>query len=191
MGKFEDRLLGDLMSEHGSTLAEAQRPAPRRATSRPLWIGGAALGVATAAAVGTTLLGGGSPAYAVTQNPDGTVTVSIKDINAVDAANAELSRLGLPVRAVPLRKDCPDKSVPDERFQGKWITTIRGGEDGYITIPTEGIPAGSSIVLAAKAASDGRVSRLSVTTALKAPIPSCLLDEPAPAEGPVSPPSSR
>jgi hypothetical protein len=105
MGKFEDQLLGDLMREHGPALATAQRPAP--SNRRPVWIAAGAVALAGAVTVGLTFVDGGTPAaYAVNQNADGSITISIKDIAAIDPANKALERLGVPIRAVPARPDC-------------------------------------------------------------------------------------
>ncbi|MBP2324221.1 hypothetical protein JOF56_004606 [Kibdelosporangium banguiense] len=106
MGKFEDQLLSDLMQNHGPALATAERPRTRN--TRPLWIAAGAVALAGAVTVGLTFVDGGTPAaFAVSQNADGSITVSIKDIAAIDPANKELERLGVPIRAVPARPDCP------------------------------------------------------------------------------------
>lgn len=74
---FEDRLLADLLREHGAELAEIRRPVPsarRAAVSRPLWMVAAAAGMAGVITVGVTAMGGDTPAYAVTKDADGRVT---------------------------------------------------------------------------------------------------------------------
>jgi hypothetical protein len=91
MSKFKDQLFTDLMREHGAALALAELPKPRRNT-RPVWVAAGAVAMAGAATAGITLFSAGTPAFAVTDNPDGSVTVSIKDPNALDAANRELAR---------------------------------------------------------------------------------------------------
>ena len=89
MGKFEERLLDDLVQRHGVEMNQATRPASRPPSARPLWIGAGALTVAGSIAVAVTVFGGNTPAFAVSKDADGVVTLSIKDIRAVDAANAE------------------------------------------------------------------------------------------------------
>ena len=102
MSKFEDQLFNDLIQEHGPALAVAKRPkAPRN--TRPVWIAAGALAVAGAATAGITLFSGGTPAFAVTENPDGSVTVAVKDLSGLDAANRELARRGLPTMVPTLQ----------------------------------------------------------------------------------------
>ena len=51
--------------------------------------------------------GGGSPAYAVTSNPDGTITVTIRELAGVTGADETLSSQGVPVRVVHCEAGCP------------------------------------------------------------------------------------
>ncbi len=78
MTRFADQLFDDLMREHGSALAHTRVPAApkRHLAARPVLLTAGAGGLAVAATVGTLLAtGGGTPAYAVTTHPDGTVTL--------------------------------------------------------------------------------------------------------------------
>lgn len=100
MGAFEDTLWDDLVAQHGHRLT---RPSRDRHVAR--WATLAAAVVVGVAAVifGPSMFGGSPPAaYAVVRHPDGSVTLTIKELKAVDKANAELRRLG--VRAVVLRQ---------------------------------------------------------------------------------------
>lgn len=136
MGKFEDQLLDDLMREHGPALAGAQRPAPRR-TRRTVWIAAGAVALASVMTLGLTLINGGPQAFAVTRNADGSVTVTIKDIAAVDPLNEEMERLGIPIRAIRMSHDCA--GIP--------------GSDHNVRYPPEEMPTFylDSIVVPAKA----------------------------------------
>jgi hypothetical protein len=85
--------------------ARRARRAPRRRVrlARPRLLAGT---IAGAAAVGTTLalvLGAAStsPAFAVTRNHDGTVTVSIKGSSGIAGANAKLNQLGIRASVMP------------------------------------------------------------------------------------------
>jgi hypothetical protein len=139
MGKFEDQLLGDLMREHGPALATAQRPAPRN--KRPVWIAASAVALAAVVTVGLALVDGGTPAaFAVNQNADGSISVSIDDIAAIDPANKELERLKVPIRAVPSRPDCP--RVPGGTGAGAGAGGGGGGGEPAGG-PTENSPAPS------------------------------------------------
>jgi hypothetical protein len=193
MGEFEDRLLSDLMRSHGAALAQAARPAPRRSMPRPVWIAGSAAAVAGAAIAGMSAFGGVPPAYAVTRNADGTVTVSVRDVRAVDPANAELQRLAAPVRVVPMTADCTDTFVvdtaPAPNGGPRWSFTA-DGDDGSITVSTSGVNPGSTLLLSARMEPDGNV-----TMGFSAPVagraPSCLRAPNVPAQVPATIPPSR
>jgi hypothetical protein len=115
MTKFADQLFDDLMREHGPTLAHTTPPAyPRHhiTTRRTVLAGGGALAVAGAVA-GALVAGGGSPAYAVTKNPDGTVTLAVYQKSGIAAANARLRQLGdKQVVVVPVEAGCPRQPRP-------------------------------------------------------------------------------
>src|ERR1700689_3130470 len=96
MTKFADQLLDDLMREHGPALAHTGPPAARG--------GGVAV---AAAAAGVLVAGGGTPAYAVTTHPDGTVTLAVTRAAGISGANGALRKLGDRVVVVPVRHGCP------------------------------------------------------------------------------------
>jgi hypothetical protein len=172
MGKFEDQLLCDLMREHGPALAVAERPAPvRRGVSRPVVAAG------VVAAVGAVVAGvavfGGSPAYAVTKNGDGTVTLSMSDVRAIDPANAELARLGVPVRAVPIKQGCTD--TYEQRQPEPWEPLTRWeGNLESITIEVDRIPPGTTVIVGAGGSPDGTTWALADGGAAWGALPTCL-----------------
>lgn len=173
MGKFEDQLLRDLMREHGPALAVAERPEPaRRGVARPVLVAAGAVAVTGAAVVGMTVFGG-SPAYAVTENADGTVTVSISDIRAIDPANAELERLGAPVRAVPIRPGCTDtyEQVRPEPWEAltMWADHLES-----VTVKVDRVPAGATVIIGAGDSPDGSVWSLADGGAARGAVPACL-----------------
>jgi hypothetical protein len=99
MTKFADHLWSDLVREHGTTLAHADRPGPGRAHlfRRARVLAASALGLA---GVGTALaiaLGaaGSTPAYAITTNGNGSVLVTINQVSALPQANAKLTAMGI------------------------------------------------------------------------------------------------
>src|SRR5579859_3074799 len=103
MTKFEDRLFGQLVAEHGHHLPAGQRPAPApRRAWRPVWLAAGAAGTVAAVAAAVMALGS-APAYAaysVTQH-DGTVSVSVYRASGVAGANAALHRIHARVVVVP------------------------------------------------------------------------------------------
>lgn len=174
MTKFEDHLFEDLMSDHGDELDTLGPPPARRAVPRrAIAAGGGAIAVAGVLAVAITTFGTtASPAYAVTTNADGTVTVSIEDIEAIGPANAKLRELGVRAKAVPTRPGCAD--LDEKRMYGGSDWTIEQDENGSVTLGQD-LPAGYTVLLTV---SDrpGRGTGLGFTGPVKDPAPSCLLD---------------
>jgi hypothetical protein len=177
MSKFEERLLGDLVQRHGIAISEAVRPAPRPSHARPLWIGTGVLTIAGAVAVALSVFGGSAPAFAVSQDAEGVVKLSIEDISAVDAANAELRKIGAPVLAVPMTADCKDTFEVDEGSAGEMSGTgTLSDDEGSVTIPTKGLRPGTTVLVAAK--KDRNSIALSVSYSVRGKVPSCLPDAP-------------
>jgi hypothetical protein len=161
MTSFEDQLFADLMEEYRPALQRLDRPAASAGTRRvparrAAWLTGVAT-AGGAAAAGVLLLSGSTPAYAVTQHPNGTVTVSITKPTGVQPANAKLRVLGDPVVLVPVGRDCPTiTSLPKGRIAP--AGTIRGVVSdigGAITVNVHGIPAGDIMIIAARTQPDG------------------------------------
>jgi hypothetical protein len=146
MNKFEDRLINDLLEQHGPALATAGRPVSSRRGNRPLWITGGAVALAGATAIGVTLLGGGSaPAYAVTQNPNGSVTLSFKDVSGMNATDSKLAELGIPVRVEPMSTHCTAQVSLDSTQDLSHIALSQG--PAGITTSAEHVPAGDTLVV--------------------------------------------
>jgi hypothetical protein len=151
------------------------RAARRRAKPRqPAVITGTALaaaGLAAAAVLAFTATTSTPPAYAVTTNSDGSVTVTLNDISALTGLNAELARDGLDARAVPLTATCP-VHVP--------MVTMPAGTDPStytITLVPADIPAGYTAVVGATESASGQV--VLVQGAVRPPIPACFNSTPA------------
>src|SRR5215469_3104562 len=125
MTKFSDQLFDDLMREHGPALAHTRPPAhpQRRVTARQaLLAGGGTLAVAAAIA-GTLVATSPSPAYAVTKNPDGTITLAVYRTSGIAGANARLRQLGdKQVVVVPIKPGCPRPPAPAVSGRGHRIT---------------------------------------------------------------------
>jgi hypothetical protein len=170
MSTYEDRLWSDLVREHGEQM-RAHPVLTRTSTSRrrPGIVTSTAALAAAAAAVTVALIlsvtTSTPPAYAVTTNPDGTVTVTLNDISALNGLNAELSRDGIRAKAIPLTSDCPVHSP---------LVTMPAGTDPStytITIVPSQIPAGYTGVLAAGTSSAGQIVLL--MGAIQPPPPAC------------------
>ena len=114
MSKFEDRLWRDLVRKHGADLAQMERPAakPRR-RARPRLLAGTSIGLAVAGTAAALVLSAASspPAFAVSRNSDGTVTVILQKLAAIHGANAKLAALGIRARVVVVSTGCTVKAL--------------------------------------------------------------------------------
>ena len=173
---FEDRLWADLVREHGDEIrihpslnrshtTDRRRPALLR-TGAAL----AAVGLAAGAVLIFTATNAVPPAYAVTTNPDGTVTVTLNEISAISGLNAELARDGLRAKAIPLTATCSTRGFPNMLPTGSNPSTYT------ITIVPADIPPGYTAILAASENSSGEVQL--AEGAWPSPGPSCLNSTP-------------
>ena len=156
MGNFEDELWTDLLQAHGDGLENAQRPTPRRSRTRPLALTAGAAGVVGVGTVlAITLTATTSvPAYAVTENSDGTVTVTLHDISGVTGINAKLAALGVRARALTPRPDCTEVEHPDPAYRMVNANTdplavASNAAQGKVVIQPRAIPVGDTLVLTA------------------------------------------
>jgi hypothetical protein len=99
MTRYTDNLWGDLVREHGATLAHADRAEPGRAAllRRPRVLAGSTLalaGVGTALTLGLTAATS-TPAFAVTRSADGSVLVQMSQEQNIVQANAKLIAMGI------------------------------------------------------------------------------------------------
>jgi hypothetical protein len=151
MTRFADQLFDDLMREHGSALAHTKVPAAqkRHLGPRPVLLTAGAGGLAVAATVGTLVAGGGTPAYAVTTHPDGTVTLAVYQQSGIAEANAKLRSLGDRVVVVPVRPGCPSiTSLPAPAVPAREISVrASSSSDGSATVAAQGVPVGDILVL--------------------------------------------
>ena len=186
MTKFSDQLFDDLMREHGPALALAGRPAAarRRVTAGRTALAGGSVAVAAAIA-GTLVAGSGSPAYAVTKNADGTLSLAVYQASGIAGANARLRQLGdKQVVVVPAEPGCPAPAGLSGPKAGKITTQARVAGDGSITVNARGIPAGDILVIGVE--TSGHAS-LSAATLTSGPAPGCVsLPAPPPGSGPGS-----
>jgi hypothetical protein len=156
-------------------LQQTELPAARglRPTRRRTWLAASAAALAVAVTGVLVGLGGSSPAYAVTRNADGTVTVAVTRMAGVPGANAELRTLGLRVVVVPVQSGCPALSslpAPAVPPSGP-ITTEETSTDGSVTVNAQGIPVGDLLVLAISSTPSGTSTAAMLTSP---PAPSCV-----------------
>jgi hypothetical protein len=157
--RFEERLLTELRA-HVARTADAHTPARapqrarRRIALRPRPIA-AAGGLLAAAAVAVVLASGGDgadPAYAVTPQSDGSVTVSVTSLDDAAGLQAALRDAGVNavVRTVPVGKMCepnaPTKAPQSERGMVVGGATKTGGATTF-TVSADGIRDGDALLI--------------------------------------------
>jgi hypothetical protein len=163
--------------------------APRQhlASRRTLLAAGTAC-AAVAATAGVLVAGGGTPAYAVTANPDGTVTLAVHQESGIAGANTRLRQLGDgQVVVVPVRDGCPDLgSLPGPAGPRSGHFPLQTGvsRDGSVTVKAKGIPAGDILVVGIKTTTQGSTLTSAGGSKLtSSPAPACVSFPSAPAPG--------
>lgn len=159
-------------AERGAVPTQHELP-PRVAPGRTtvgrggmLAIAGAALCLAVViVAIAALGSGGGSStaAYALTQNPDGTVTLTLSEVLGVEPANEQLAKLGIPVVVAKIEPGCDERGEParptDPRF-GEMIEPAKAGPGlaglTWIIHPAL-IPPGDSVRLSVQPDPDSRI----------------------------------
>lgn len=200
MSKFADQLLADLMREHGEALSHITLPSRRRhkvAARRALLAGGGTVAVAgviagsLAAGSGTPAAGvggapvarparSGHPAYAVTRNPGGTITLTVYRKSGIAAANARLSQLfGQQIVVVPVEPGCPPLPLPN--VLAGVVPAAEGTVSNRIsvTVNPQAIPAEDILVIGVRTTTDRQVA----VGLSSPPAPSCFSLPPAAGNG--------
>jgi hypothetical protein len=163
MTRFADDLFDDLMREHGPALAGmAVRTAPKRhIATRPVLLTAGAGSLAVAATVGTLVAGGAAPAYAVTPNSDGTVTLAVYQQPGIAQANAKLHTLGERVIVLPVKSGCPSINslrpprVPAHRVSVETSGSASTSGGASVTVNAQGVPAGDILVVGVSTVTTG------------------------------------
>jgi hypothetical protein len=168
MSEFEDNLWQDVLREHGRSLTAASRPAAKQA--RPAWprlLAGTSLGLAGIAAVLALVLGAASssPAFAVTRNHDGTVSVALLRSAGILGANAKLAALGIKAKIVPQTTGCGDAILAARsRSSNTVVRLVRSGGSSAVRVQIAGqrlrldprkIPAGKTLLITARSTGHG------------------------------------
>jgi hypothetical protein len=195
MTKFADQLFEDLMREHGAALRSRPelKPEPtpvrsRRRAARPAWLTAGLVTSTGAVAGGFVLFGGAAaPAYAVTQNQNGTVSVAVRQASAIDDANAKLKAIGVRAVVVPVRTGCPSLSsltMHGPQSAHPAVSVSASGHDGQvssITVDAKGVPSDEILVLAFESTHGGTFGASGFV--LQGKVPGCV-SLPAPPAGP-------
>src|ERR1700753_1631657 len=187
MTKFADDLYDDLIDQHGAALtaispptASQRHPAARRAV-----LAASAGGLAVAATAGSLVALSGSPAYALTTNHDGSISLAVYQEPGIAQANAKLKSIGARVIVVPVRAGCPSISSvrkPTVPVRGRLRVQGSVGRDGKVTVQAAGVPRGDVILVATETSGQLRESASVVTSQ---PTPGCVSLPTPPTGGPV------
>jgi hypothetical protein len=169
MTEFEDGLWARLVDEHDAD-GLALDPITRQGRRRPLLVGGGAATVAgatVAAVLAISASTGAPPAYAMTQNADGSITVTINDLaTAAPELNAKFASMGVQETVVPVEASCPNVShflfAYPHATMTESITFIPG---------RKWLAPGFTGVIAAEQLPNGEVAMM--IGAIKPPVPSC------------------
>lgn len=174
MSKFEDNLWAHLERDHAPTMLKTL--ATRRRTRTRRWVGAAAgvVVIGVAALIGPAYFGGTPPAYAIVDNPDGSVTLTVWEIAKFGEATEKLSERGIPAAAAAMRLDCPD----EERTKYEWpsgdqlpVVPDKTAGEFTLVIDAKRIPAGATLVLGARPAGGSWVAS---AVYARGALPNCL-----------------
>ena len=187
---FEDRLLGELQA-----LAAAPSPAPSNGSRRTgrrrigrrrsvALVGGAVALVAGAAVVGVPFLSdGATPAYAVSANADGTVTVEINSLEDAAGLQRKLREAGVSalVQNVPVGKTCKEPwftpAEPTSGGTGQGTSGVLSSANGpaRFTISRD-LPSGQTLVIMTQSGGPAGGSGVAIAYATGTVRPCALVD---------------
>jgi len=171
MNAFDDRLWAKLVDEHGADRVASSPSSSRR--RRPLMLTASATVVAAATLAVVLVLSATTstpPAYALTQNANGSVTVTIHDLTAaIPALNAKFAQMGIDETVIPVQAGCSTPGLID--YPGATMS-----ESLTFTPGRKYLAPGDAGVLAAEQLPNGKVAL--TVGAQKPPLPSCFSNLP-------------
>jgi hypothetical protein len=179
MTSFEDGLWERLVEEHDADLVSLAAPR-ERATRRPLLIGGGLTAVAAAGAAAVVGIGAATsaaPAYAMTQNTDGSISVTVYELpTAIPELNAKFAEMGFPETIVPIESNCRASTEPVAAV-GRLVPLPTAVDDAQLTgevtlvLSPPALSPGYTGVVAVEQLPDGG-DAVALGT-MKLPTPSC------------------
>lgn len=177
--RFGAELEDAMRRELGASQRSGMR-SPRHRRRQPGFITAGAGLIAVAAVVLALLLLGATTnppaAYALTQNADGTVTVTLRDLaTAAPALNARFARLGIDETVIPITASCKNRETAFVSASASLHESLT------LTAGRKYLLSGWQGVLAAKQLPGGRVGL--IFGAAKLPLPSCFSYRATPTTG--------
>ncbi|GAB3476395.1 hypothetical protein [Amycolatopsis cihanbeyliensis] len=174
--RFEDRLLVSLkqvVAERAAEVPEAAGAAPARRGPRVAIASGVAACGAAGAVVLPLALGGGSAAFAVEKEQDGTVRVEINDLRDAEELEAELGEHGINavIDYLPEGKMCRQPRFPDTGPDMGGATALRvEGNSAVFTLRPADFRGDRALVLSTAGNRDVTGIQLATATV---PVPPC------------------
>jgi hypothetical protein len=182
MANFEDQLWSELMLAHRTMPCEDRRTSyqargrraagGRLAAAGVIALSGAAVAVAFSVTAGPTA----PAAFAVVQNPDGSITLTLNEVVGVSAANRDLANLGVRVRLAKVEAGCTvtGELIPPANYghqrQEEMVesqTSNSGGLSSLVwTIHPSAIPSGDTLLITAQVIEGSSVPAVASTTSL-------------------------
>ena len=152
MSKFEDHLWREFVREHGNALAQMSTPTAKHIWRGPRLVAATSLGLAGVGAAVALVLGATttSPAFAVTRNHDGTVTISIERASGIAGANAKLHQLGVRAKVMqqaPAGYRCTSTVAQQGQSLSAGAEPTRSIANAHWTIDPRKVPAGRTLAL--------------------------------------------
>ncbi len=152
MSKFEDHLWREFAREHGNALAQMSTSTAKPISRGQRLVAGTGLGLAGVGAAVALVLGASatSPAFAVTRNHDGTVTISITRASGIAGANARLNQLGIRAQVMqhaPTGFRCTSTVGQQGQSRSTGTEPTRSIANAHWTIDPRKVPAGQTLAL--------------------------------------------
>jgi hypothetical protein len=184
MSRYTERLWRELVRQHGADLAGISRPTRRDRVARPRLLAGTSVGLAGVGTAVALALGaaGSAPAFAVTENHDGTVSVEIRQFTAMKGVNAKLAKLGFRARFVQVPAGCtpppPPYAAAFRLARSAAALAAVTAKPGFVhaQFDPRRIPVGKTLVVGAWR--EGGVINVRSATVAAGAAPACLLGEP-------------
>ncbi|MDJ1135716.1 hypothetical protein [Streptomyces iconiensis] len=166
---FKKQLAAEL-SAMATTLSPAPAaPVPARRRRTPFAL--AAVAAAAAAVVVPAMSGsGGSPAYAVDKQDDGSLILDLNRAEGLPGLQEQLKKLGVPAVALKADKGCTEVS-PAEYWATKFESL--SSDPGKARIRTDMIPDNATLLVVAEFKDDDSVKAMSYRLVKKDKAPTC------------------
>lgn len=181
MSRFEDNLWAELERDHAPVLLKTV--ARSRHQRVGVWLGSAAGVAAVGLASVAVYVSSIPPAYEITDNADGSLTLTVREVDGFASAAQDLRGRGIKAAAVPWRRDCAEGEwfklahPPTDGEHSDALEPKDAGKAMELRIVPDQLPAGVTLVLAG--AQDGEDGVDGWAVYAPGQLPSCVYLAPA------------